>query len=163
MTCGNDLPIWHRWQFNKHKVQQKTSIFYCGNFLVQIPTRYQWHFFASCINFSLNPFPFLISRTWCYDTHINHWTTGFTTEWSQRTYIWIPTSKKSLSLFRLASDTFCQFGTMYRQTKINFCLLSVFFLKEENFSKLCLDIKFSSTNDPAFSSQPQRPLFRGQR
>jgi hypothetical protein len=37
--------------------------------------------------------------------------------------------KKSLSLFRLASDTFCQFGTMYRQTKIKFCLLSVFLKK----------------------------------
>jgi hypothetical protein len=37
--------------------------------------------------------------------------------------------KKFLSLFRLASDTFCQFGTMYRQTKIKFCLLSVFLKK----------------------------------
>ena len=35
-------------------------------------------------------------------------------------------------------------------------------LKEENFSKLYLDTKSSSTDDQAFSSQPHRP-FRGQR
>jgi hypothetical protein len=70
--------------------------------------------------------------------------------------------KKSLSLFRLASDTFCQFGTMYRQTKKKVLFTKCLF-KEENFSKLCLDIKSSSTNYPGFSSQPQRPLFRGQR
>jgi len=41
-------------------------------------------------------------------------------------------------------------------------LLTQRLLKEENFSKLYLDIKSNSTDDQAFSSRPQRS-FRGQR